>query len=110
MAKRGEHLHVIERAAERWGLVLTADDVRLLIQKIRSGECTEFEREGRRKGRIVRKVFVVIAETEIPVVFHQGRGHILTILPPEAAEVGRAIAKRSAAVCEQSTADRENGT
>lgn len=97
MARRGEHPHVIARAGERYGLQITPDDVRLMIQRIKAGECYEFEREGRRKGRIVRKVFVRIMDgIELPVVFHQGRGHILTVLPPEAAEVQRAIVKRAA--------------
>lgn len=83
--------HAMRRAYERYGVSLSSDEMRLLADKIIVGLCEQFERENRR----VRKVFVEANGVELPVVFNDASGRILTVLPPDAAEVRRAYAKRA---------------
>ena len=84
--------HAMRRAFERYGVNLGPADIRVLADKIIVGMCEQFERENRR----IRKVFVEANGVELPVVFSDQTGRIITVLPPDAAEVQRAYAKREA--------------
>ena len=81
----------MRRAYQRYGVSLGPEEMRLLADKIIVGLCEQFERENRR----IRKVFVEAEGVELPVVFNDASGRILTVLPPDAAEVQRAYAKRA---------------
>jgi hypothetical protein len=89
--KRATRLHVITRAAERYGVTLSLDDVRNLGVYIRMGNGIEFEREGRATSKVFVKTDCGI---ELPVVWSRQKQIIVTVLPPESAEVQRALAKR----------------
>jgi hypothetical protein len=83
---------VIERALERHGITLTADDVLRMNQVIWNGDAVEFGRM-KRKGR---RFFVPAVDgVTLPVVYHTGFHSIITVLDSNSAEVLRALAKRS---------------
>jgi hypothetical protein len=83
--------HAAKRAGERYGILLDEAEIRLLSNKIMLGDCEIFETEGRRKSKQTLKVFVnTDGGVQIPVIYSPQRKSIITVLPPDAAEVVRA--------------------
>ena len=72
--------HVIQRARERAGIALTAEDVLCINQKIWRGEAIEFGKQ-KRKG----KTFLVTIDggCTLSVVFHTGWHWTVTVLRQE---------------------------
>ena len=85
-------MHARNRAAERYGLYMDNQDIRLLANRLMIGEGVEFERESRH----ISKAFILVGDTEIPVVYNRTRGRVITILPPDAKEVIRARERENA--------------
>jgi len=79
--------HAARRARERWGILLTPEDIGALNVIIRMGLGRPIQRRSKRKGR---KLFVTTLDwVRIPVVYSDEFNTIVTVLPPSAAEVLR---------------------
>lgn len=88
--RRAAKAHVVERAKERFGLVLTEDDILRMNRKLWIGDAIEFSKP-KRNGR---KYFVeVLAGEYLPVVYHRGLRSVVTVLGRDAPEVQWGLAK-----------------
>lgn len=82
--------HAIARALQRWNVHLTIEDVGALNAVIRMGLGRPIERLKRSQ-----KLFVTtLGGIQIPVVYCEKLNSIVTVLPPDAHEVRRALTKR----------------
>ena len=86
--------HACIRARERWGAALTLEDVGMLNVIIRMGLGRPIQKPGsyRQSKRKGRKLFVTTLDwVRLPVVFDDKYNCIVTVLPPDAREVIRAL-------------------
>lgn len=84
---RNRRQHVIDRARERWDILLTVEDVEGLDYVLSLGLGRRIERRKKRRGA---KCFVTtLGGVEIPVIFDSGSKKIVTVLGPHAKEVLR---------------------
>lgn len=95
---RSIRAHACARAKERYGVSLDDAEMRLLGNKIMLGQCEEFEREGRRTSKVFVRTDGGMA---LPVIYSHKRRCIVTVLPPDAEEVKRALAKHEHAPAEE---------
>lgn len=84
---RKRRQHVINRARERWDILLTLEDVEGLDYVLSLGLGRRMERRAKRRG--ARCFVTTLGGVEIPVIYDGGSQKTVTVLGPHAQEVLR---------------------
>lgn len=74
---QSQKVHARRRSAERFGVCLTSEAEREIVEKIRSGRATFIRRQSNR----VSLFGVIFAGKETVVVYDRSRGTVVTLIP-----------------------------
>ncbi len=71
--------HAKRRIAERYGVIMTSDDLKNVVRMIQAGECIHLERISHR----LSKHKITIRDKDFIVVYDRNRHCVVTFLPRE---------------------------
>lgn len=74
---KSQRAHARRRSAQRFGVLLTNEAEREIVEKIRSGRATFIEKQSHR----VSLFGVIYAGKETVVVYDKSRGTVVTLMP-----------------------------